>query len=47
MLRDYLVRVVPGSDDLILGKALLALGPARVASNYFVLERHRPTRYRV
>lgn len=47
VLRDYLVRVVPGSDDLILGKALLALGPARVASNYFVLERHRPTRYRV
>lgn len=43
VLRDYLVRVDPGSDDLLLGKAYLALGPARVASNFFLLERHRPT----
>ncbi len=42
-LRDYLVRVEPGSDTLLLGKALLAFGPARVASNYFLLERHRET----
>lgn len=41
VLRDYLVRVEPDSDDLLLGKAFLALGPARVPSNYFVLERHR------
>ncbi len=40
-LRDYLVRVERGSDDLLLGKAYLAFGPARVATNYFVLERHR------
>lgn len=44
-LRDYLVRVQPGSDDLLLGKAYLALGPARVSSNYFVLERHRSTTF--
>ena len=40
-IRDYLVRVDPDNDDLFLGKALLALGPARVATNYFILERHR------
>lgn len=42
-LRDYLVRVHPGSDDLLLGKALYALGPLRVPTSYFVLERLRPT----
>jgi hypothetical protein len=46
VLRDYLVRVERGSDDLLLGKAYLALGPARVATSYFVLERHRPTDFR-
>ena len=40
LLRDYLVRVEPGSDDLLLGKAYLALGPVRLAVGYFVLERH-------
>lgn len=43
VLRDYLVRIDPDSDDLLLGKAYLALGPARVATNFFLLERHRPT----
>ncbi len=42
VIRDYLVRVEPGSDDLLLGKAYLALGPMRPASNFFLLERHRP-----
>ena len=42
-LRDYLVRVHPGSDELILGKATYAVGPLRVATNYFLLERRRRT----
>ena len=42
-LRDYVVRVEPGSDDLLLGKAYYALGPARVPAGYFLLERRRPT----
>ncbi len=41
VLRDYLVRVRPGSDDLLLGKATVALGTARIPTNYFVLQRHR------
>lgn len=40
-LRDYLVRAEPGSDDLLLGKAYIALGPVRVPVGYFVLERYR------
>ena len=42
LLRDYLVRCVPGSDDLLLGKAYMAFGPTRVAVSFFLLERHRP-----
>jgi hypothetical protein len=42
LLRDYMVRILPGSDDLLLGKAYLALGPARVTASFFLLERHRP-----
>ena len=47
-LRDYVVRVNPGSDELLLGTAFVAVGPARVRvpASYFVLERHRPTSYR-
>jgi len=41
VIRDYLVRVEKGSDDLLLGKAYLALGPARPSTNFFLLERHR------
>jgi hypothetical protein len=40
-LRDYLVQVDPANPDLFLGKAYYALGPLRVHSNYFILERHR------
>ena len=40
-LRDYLVRVNPGSDDLLLGKAYLAVGPARAPLGFFLLERRR------
>lgn len=42
-LRDYVVRVEPGKDDLLLGKAYYALGPARVPLGFFLLERRRPT----
>jgi hypothetical protein len=41
-LRDYLVQIDPGNPDLFLGKAYYALGPLRIATNFFVLERHRP-----
>jgi hypothetical protein len=41
-LRDYLVQVEAGNDDLYLGKAYYALGPLRLATSFFVLERHRP-----
>jgi hypothetical protein len=40
-LRDYLVQVYADNPDLYLGKAYYALGPLRVASNFFILERHR------
>ena len=40
-LRDYLVQVDPASPDLLLGKAYYALGPARISSNFFILERHQ------
>ena len=38
LIRDYLVRVEPGSDELLLGRAFLALGPFRPSPSYFVLE---------
>ena len=40
-LRDYVVQVDPDNEDLYLGKAYFALGPVRVATNFFILERHR------
>ena len=42
ILRDYLVRVAPGSDDLLLGKAHFMAGGRRLASSYFLIERLRP-----
>ncbi len=41
-LRDYLIRCVPGSDNLLLGKAYMAIGPARIPASFFMLERYRP-----
>ena len=38
-LRDYLVQPDPAEPDVLLGLATLALGPARPATNYFLLER--------
>jgi len=40
-LRDYVIQVDPDNPDLYLGKAYYALGPLRLATNFFVLERHR------
>jgi hypothetical protein len=42
ILRDYVVRVEPGSDDLLLGKAYFTLGGRHLAHAYFLIERHRP-----
>ena len=42
ILRDYLVRVDPGSDDLLLGKAYFVMARASLASSFFLIERYRP-----
>jgi hypothetical protein len=41
LLRDYLVQVDATNPDLYLGKAYGALGPLRIPTNFFILERHR------
>ena len=41
VLRDYLVQPDPANEDLFLGLAYIALGPLRIKSNYFILERRR------
>ena len=41
ILRDYLVRVEPGSDDLLLGRAFFVVA-GRMADSYFLIERYRP-----
>ncbi len=40
-LRDYVVQVDAANPDLFLGKAYYALGPARLATSFFLLERDR------
>jgi hypothetical protein len=42
VLRDYVVRAQPGSDDLLLGKAYVSVAGIRIAHTYFVIERYRP-----
>jgi hypothetical protein len=42
ILRDYLVRIEPGSDDLLLGKAYFVVAGASLASSFFLIERYRP-----
>jgi len=42
VLRDYVVQPDPGNPDLMIGKAFIALGPARIYSNFFIIERLRP-----
>jgi hypothetical protein len=43
LLRDYLLAPDPANPDLLLGKAYFALGPLRLPSNFFILERLGPT----
>ncbi len=38
-LRDYLVQVDADNEDLYLGKAYYAVGPLRLSTNFFLLER--------
>jgi hypothetical protein len=40
-LRDYVKQVDPDNDDLYLGKAYVALGPARIMPSFFIIERDR------
>jgi len=42
ILRDYLVRVELGSDELLLGKAFFVVAGTRLAHSYFLIERYRP-----
>lgn len=42
ILRDYLVRVEPGSDELLLGKAFFVVAGTPLAHSYFLIERYRP-----
>ena len=42
LLRDHVVRVHEHSDELLLGKAHVAVASARVPVGFFLLERHRP-----
>jgi hypothetical protein len=46
LLRDYVVQPDPANPDLLLGKAYFALGGLRLPSNFFVLERLRPTTWK-
>lgn len=46
LLRDYLVQPDPDEPDVLLGLATLALGPARPATNYFLLERMAKAEWR-
>ncbi|MEI8256408.1 MAG: hypothetical protein WCJ30_12110 [Deltaproteobacteria bacterium] len=39
LLRDYLVQVVPGDSDVLLGYAVFALGPLKIPGGFFVLDR--------
>jgi hypothetical protein len=36
------VRVEPGSDELLLGKAFFVVAGRRLAHSYFLIERYRP-----
>jgi hypothetical protein len=41
ILRDYLVRIEPSSDDLLLGKAFFVVAGTPLAHSYFLIERYR------
>ena len=47
VIRDFLVRVEPGSDEILLGRAHLAIAPGLwVFSNFFLLEFRRRHTFR-
>lgn len=46
LIRDYVVLPDPDNPNLLLGKAYLALGSLRLPSNFFVVERLRPSSWR-
>ncbi|GAB3073016.1 hypothetical protein GCM10027053_42860 [Intrasporangium mesophilum] len=41
-LRDFVVRVSPGSDEILLGHAFITVGSRTLAVGWFVLERLQP-----
>jgi hypothetical protein len=41
-LRVGLVRVEPGSEELLLGKAFFVVAGTTLAHSYFLIERYRP-----
>ncbi len=41
VLRDYVVQPDAHDPNVMLGKAYIALGPLRLYSNFFVIERSR------
>lgn len=43
VLRDYVVRVERGADELLLGRAYARVGPIVVPASWFLLERLAPT----
>jgi len=45
-LRDYVVQADPDNDDLYLGAAYIALGSARIFSNFFIIERLRQPEFK-
>jgi len=46
VLRDYVVAPDPDNPDLLIGKAYVALGAVRIPSNFFILERLKPTAWK-
>jgi hypothetical protein len=45
LLRDYLVRLIPDSDNLLLGKAYFKIGPFRLFVGFFILEKMGKSNY--
>ncbi|MBI5246918.1 MAG: hypothetical protein HY923_07030 [Elusimicrobia bacterium] len=43
-IRDYIAVIDPAVPDVMLGKAVVALGSARIQVSYFVLEKMGPAR---
>jgi hypothetical protein len=41
VLRDYIIQPDADNADLLIGKAYLAVGPLRIPSNFFILEKLR------